>query len=118
VSSALTAVRDFAAAAGLAQCDVLAIIVEELVCNLVDYGARPGEMIELALALGADGIRLRLSDNCTPFDPRIDTRSDLPPERGGGAGLAMVRAWSTIEAYERVGGRNTLCLLISHERLR
>ncbi len=116
VSTALTAVRDFAAGAGICSCDVLAIIVEELVGNLVDYGGRPGEEIELTLAHGPDGVRLRLSDGCAPFDPRIDTRGALPPGRGGGAGLALVRAWSTIEAYELAGGRNTLRLLIGNER--
>jgi serine/threonine-protein kinase RsbW len=118
VSAALTAVRDFARGAGLANHDVLAIIVEELVCNLVDYGGRAEDEIELALSCTGAGVRLRLSDGCAPFDPRVDSRDDLPPERGGGAGLAMVRAWSTVEAYERVGARNTLRLLIGHERLR
>jgi serine/threonine-protein kinase RsbW len=117
VSAALTAVGDFSARAALANCDILSIIVEELVCNLVDYGGRPDAEIEFALECGADGVRLRLSDRCAPFDPRVDRRADLPPDRGGGAGLAMVRAWSTIEAYERVGGRNTLRLLIGYDRL-
>jgi anti-sigma regulatory factor (Ser/Thr protein kinase) len=115
---ALAAVRDFAIGACLPNGDVLAIIVEELVCNLVDYGGRPGEEIELALVCVPEGVRLRLSDGCAPFDPRVATRADLPPDRGGGAGLAMVRAWSTVEAYERVGARNTLRLLIRSERLR
>jgi anti-sigma regulatory factor (Ser/Thr protein kinase) len=118
VSAALGVVRDFALRAGLANWDVLAIIVEELVCNLVDYGGQPGEEIELALSSHEEGVRLRLSDGCAPFDPRVETRADLPPDRGGGAGLAMVRAWSTVEAYERIGARNTLRLLIGPERLR
>jgi serine/threonine-protein kinase RsbW len=118
VSRALTVVRDFAVAADLRNWDVLAIIVEELICNLVDYGEQAGEEIELALSVEEEGVRLRLSDGCAPFDPRVDDRDDLPPERGGGAGLAMVRAWSTVEAYERVGGRNTLRLLIGPDCLR
>ena len=53
-----------------------------------------------------------LESGGTPFDPR-ETQADRPiPDRGGGAGLALVRAWSRIESSQSVGDRNRLQLLI------
>jgi len=61
----------------------------------------------------SDGIRVRLAlaDPCLPFDPRGATAPDsVPPARGGGAGLALVRAWCNIVAYDRIGAENRLSL--------
>ncbi len=92
----------------------LAIIVEELVANIVEHGAPPPESdiaIELA-ALGAD-IGLMLSDAGSFFDMReASAPADIPPERGGGAGIALVLNWANVIAYEAVDGRNVLRLVI------
>ena len=114
VSQGLAATRAFVTAEELGdQGDVLAIIVEELLFNLIDHGdAPPGDPIALRLARVAEGIRLVLESGGTPFDPR-EAQADRPmPERGGGAGLALVRVWARIEASESSGGRNRLQLLI------
>jgi serine/threonine-protein kinase RsbW len=92
----------------------LMIIVEELVANLVEHGdAEAEEAITLELAALGQDIGLTLSDAGTPFDPRsVAAPADVPPERGGGAGLAFVQAWSHIVSYEPVDGRNVLVLII------
>lgn len=96
----------------------LAIIVEELLFNLMDYGAPPaGDRVMLHFAAHDDGVRLTIDDPGTPFDPRsVSRKGNLPPERGGGAGLALVRAWSRIESYALQDGRNRTTLLIPIDR--
>jgi anti-sigma regulatory factor (Ser/Thr protein kinase) len=114
VSEALDQAAAFADAEGIEVSAELAMIVEELVCNLVEHGRR-GEsgMIEIGIFRSADGVRLTLIDDCAPFDPRTAPAvGDLPPDRGGGAGLALVRAWSRILSYAQAGDRNILNLVI------
>lgn len=116
VTAALSLVADFTAAAG---CDTdrtarLAIVVEELIANIVEHGRMPAtDRIAVSLALAETAIRIEVDDSGQFHDPRtIDENEDLPPDRGGGAGLRLVRAWSTILAYDRVDGRNRLFLEI------
>lgn len=93
----------------------LAVIVEELVYNLLDHGdPLPGATIRLSLTREAEGVRLVLIDHAAPFDPRDAPHvGTLPPDdRGGGAGLALVRAWSRIVAYSRIAGLNRLELVV------
>lgn len=92
----------------------LCIIVEELVANIVEHGHAP-DMSEISLridAIGAD-IGLTLSDAGVPFDPRgIDRQAEFPPDRGGGAGIALVLGWASRVDYARIDGRNVLTLVI------
>ncbi|MBV9842005.1 MAG: ATP-binding protein [Sphingomonadaceae bacterium] len=114
---AIAYVRRFAEREALAEADTLAVIVEELVCNLVEHGCGDaGGDIELALWREAGGTHLRLCDGCDPFDPRDAPQPELPPERGGGGGLAIVRAWTRVLGYARADGRNRLDLLVPDER--
>jgi anti-sigma regulatory factor (Ser/Thr protein kinase) len=116
VSGALQFSRDFL---GKVQCGPdaeakLLIVIEELVANLIEHGDSPDDSeigLELA-ALGAD-IGITLTDAGTPFDPRsVSAPVEPPPERGGGAGLALIAAWATIVSYDRVDGRNVLRLVL------
>ncbi len=96
-------------------CARLAVIVEELVVNLVDHAEiAGGGTIALALTPTAQGVEVVLIDQAVPFDPRTAPHIGAVPneERGGGAGLAIVRAWSRILTYSRIGGRNRLELLV------
>ncbi|WP_235536285.1 MULTISPECIES: ATP-binding protein [unclassified Sphingomonas] len=86
----------------------LAIVVEELVANLVEHGGAAAiGAIELSLAWEAGGpISLVLVDGGIAFDPRGADAGAAIPERGGGAGLNLVRAWATIVEYRSDGDRN------------
>jgi serine/threonine-protein kinase RsbW len=92
----------------------LCIIVEELVANIIEHGSAPA-MSEIGLridAIGAD-IGLTLSDAGIPFDPRsVDSPAEVPPDRGGGAGIALVLGWASHADYARIDGRNVLTLVI------
>ena len=92
----------------------LSIIVEELVANIVEHGRPPPDSeigIELS-AIGAD-IGLTLSDAGAAFDPRTaNAPAEIPPECGGGAGIALVLSWSHVIDYSRIDGRNVLTLVI------
>lgn len=94
----------------------LSIIVEELVINIVEHGRTPpGDVIGLTLRTDPEGVRLTLTDGGDPFDLRDAVRGDdvMPPERGGGAGIALVLAWSRIAGYVRANGRNRLELVVA-----
>ena len=118
VGSALEAVRDFITCAhcGPDAEARLCIVVEELVANLVEHGNAPPEseiVLKLA-AIGAD-IALTLSDQGVPFDIRTAGIPDtIPPDRGGGAGIALVLSWAHVIDYVQVDGRNVLTLVISN----
>ncbi|MCW1429467.1 ATP-binding protein [Novosphingobium sp. JCM 18896] len=90
----------------------LAIVVEEIVSNLIDHAAH-GREITFALTLDQDeaGPHILLDDDSDPFDPRAAPLPDSPnPVRGGGVGLALVDAWCDIVAYDSAQGRNRLIL--------
>lgn len=113
---AIVCANSFAASVGLSNDATarLAIIVEELVLNLVDHGAGiGGQLIGLELRHAAGTVTLVLTDLGEPFDLREAPEiGDLPPDRGGGAGLAMIRAWATIDDYRRDGDHNRLALTL------
>jgi serine/threonine-protein kinase RsbW len=90
----------------------LAIVVEELACNVIDHGAQGREVwLRVSLANDAHGLIVAIEDDGAPFDPREATLPDRPNgERGGGAGLALVRAWADIVDYRRDGQTNRLVL--------
>lgn len=113
VSRALVVTRTFVAVANLARdpAERLTIVVEEWVSNVVEHGTPPpGSRIALRLEHADDHVRLTVSDAGQVFDPR-DARAEGPNlERGGGAGLELMRAWSRVAAYRRRRGRNRLVL--------
>jgi anti-sigma regulatory factor (Ser/Thr protein kinase) len=91
----------------------LAIVVEELVTYLYVHGglAAP-DVLELELSVDRLGIRLIMIDQGMPFDVRRISEPRVLPERGGGAGLAIVRAWATHIDYRSQAGRNELTLTL------
>jgi anti-sigma regulatory factor (Ser/Thr protein kinase) len=117
VHAATSCARDFATVhdIGEAAAARLAIAVEELVTNLFDHGRLgAGDAIELSLSRSADAVSMTIIDQGTPFDPRSATQPASVPDRGGGAGLALVRAWAIESNYEvgEHGNRLTISLPI------
>ena len=93
----------------------LAIIVEELVANIVEHSGSPADQpISMTFErIGAE-IMITLSDSGVAFDPCGHVpRGAHPPERGGGAGLALVQSWARSMSHSRADGRNTLTLVIA-----
>ncbi len=93
----------------------LAIIVEELVANIVEHSKSPVDQpVSLELTCCDAEIMIMLSDSGVEFDPSVLIEPlDLPPERGGGAGLAMVQSWASTMSYRRTNGRNILKLVLN-----
>lgn len=90
----------------------LAIIVEELLINVIDHAIH-GRDIALGLDLQTveDGVAITIDDDSIAFDPRTVAPPELPnPDRGGGVGLAIVKAWADIVSYDSEHGRNRLVL--------
>lgn len=76
----------------------LAILIEELLANLFDHGT--GDVIALLrLERTSDRVHLTLEDEGAPFDPREAGPAEPNEERGGGVGLALVRAWPETLSY-------------------
>jgi serine/threonine-protein kinase RsbW len=113
VARALVATRRFARAHQLPAdaADPLAVIVEEWVANIVEHGhSRAGALIGFRLERVGPGVRMTFTDAGIAFDLREAEDKGSNPDRGGGAGIALIRAWAEIEAYSRRGGRNRLTL--------
>jgi anti-sigma regulatory factor (Ser/Thr protein kinase) len=96
----------------------LAIIVEELLSNVIDHAVH-GRDIALGLDLqtAEDGIAITIDDDSLAFDPRTVAPPELPnADRGGGVGLAIVKAWADIVSYDSESGRNRLVLRLRSRR--
>lgn len=115
VTDAADAMRAFAVENRIAGRDLsrLCVIVEELFANLTEHGGvRPEDFVDLALSSDSNGVRLVIVDSGRPFDPRLARSGKRRPDRGGGAGIDIVRSWATHIDYRSFAGRNRLALLI------
>ena len=114
IHEATAAARDFAAAIAMACSDAarLAILVEELVTNLYDHGGLGmEELVEIEFTSASGEVILVVTDCGMPFDPSTG-REPVIPARGGGAGLALVKAWASRTDYEWVAGQNRLTVTL------
>ena len=90
----------------------LSVVVEELLANLYDHGGvTQDEAVELTLASEPGAIRITILDPGMPFDPRAAPRKEQP-ERGGGAGIEIVRAWAEFVDYQATPQGNRLELIL------
>lgn len=114
LSAAVSFARSFGARAGLSLRDRarLCIVVEEAVANLLDHAAAGREPPRISLDLEPALVRLVLTDSGPPFDPRIIPPADLRRDESGGAGLALIRAWSSVVDYSTVNGGNRLEIIL------
>lgn len=113
MARAIAGARRFAESTALpeAEADRLAVIVEEWVTNIVEHGnPAPDSRIVLRLEQAGGRVRAAFSDAGAAFDPQVAPDDGPNLERGGGAGIALIRGWSVIESYERRGGRNRMVL--------
>ena len=118
VVAAIAHARRFAATARCgAEAEArLLILIEEAVSNIIEHGTPPvGSSIGIEIAaIGAD-IGVTITDAGPFFDPRghyVEER--VIANCGGGAGIALIRAWSTVIAYDREDGINRLKLVIAN----
>jgi anti-sigma regulatory factor (Ser/Thr protein kinase) len=96
------------------------LVFEEIVSNIVRYGAVDGCELHLlvTLELHPDSIILTFDDDGIPFDPRGHTdavpQRSQPEVRVGGFGLMLVRrAASSLEYVRTAEGRNRLTVRLS-----
>lgn len=115
VRDALGAARAFGEVQQLSE-DQLArfcIIIEELIANLYDHGGLGQEdKVEMALGREPGGIRIIIADPGKPFDPRSVEPGRERPERGGGAGIDIIRSWAQFVDYSATKEGNRLELML------
>jgi len=115
VSQATREAREFAEAQQLASDESarVCVVVEELIANLYDHGGlTDGDMVELSLGNEVGGIRVVIADHGKPFDPWAARPNEARPERGGGVGIEIVRAWAQFIDYAVTAEGNRLELLL------
>jgi serine/threonine-protein kinase RsbW len=92
------------------------LIIEELVTNTIKYGNGAMIAIEIEKEAKAEGLKLVITDNSTPFNP-LEAK---PPDTGlaaeersvGGLGLFLVGKMVKALNYERQNGFNRLTVEI------
>jgi serine/threonine-protein kinase RsbW len=95
------------------------LILEELVLNQIDHAVNPAtDRIDVRIDLEPSRVVLELEDDGVPFDPRSapDFDKTKPFEERGprGMGIHLVRSMAKDIAYERVGTRNRLRVVIAN----
>lgn len=92
----------------------LALIVEELVTNIVKYGYAGADAGPLKLTVKLDDGRVvgTLVDAGAPFDPTSmaapDVEAEMEERRIGGLGVHLVRTMSEDFTYRRDDGHNVI----------
>ena len=92
----------------------LALIVEELVTNIVKYGYAGADAgpLQLTVKLDSGGVVGTLVDAGAPFDPTAmaapDVEAEMEERRIGGLGVHLVRTMSEDFSYRRDDGHNVV----------
>lgn len=95
----------------------LAIVIEELLANSFEHGGLGADgKLEIALERGPGAVQVTICDNGQAFDPLSAPQCGKVPERGGGAGLTIVRRWADILSYEPGPPLNRLTLALPLSR--
>ena len=66
----------------------------------------------MSLDSGPNGIRIVFIDPGSPFDPRTLRPGTNRSDRGGGAGIEIVRTWAEVIDYSVTDEGNRLSLLL------
>jgi anti-sigma regulatory factor (Ser/Thr protein kinase) len=96
------------------------LVFEEIVANIVRYGAVAGRHPEIRVTLEpfSDSVCITFDDDGVPFDPCADFQPDPPRslegEKIGGFGLTLVRrAASSLEYLRTDDGHNRLRVTVA-----
>jgi len=118
ISQAGEKAHEFLLAAGVDQraAHHVALILDEILTNVLLHGGAPTETANIQIDIGADSVKAEICDPGLPFDPRtaIDAGSDLKLEERevGGLGLRLVRNIASELNYRRDGNRNCTCFSV------
>jgi anti-sigma regulatory factor (Ser/Thr protein kinase) len=115
VVDACEAAREFGASQWLEEDELarLCILIEEWMANLYDHaGLSTKDEVLLAIACEPAGLRITIVDPGKPFDPRDVSAQIERLERGGGAGIGIMRAWAEFAGYEVTPAGNQLEMLM------
>ena len=94
----------------------LDVILEEVVTNILKYGGlQPdAEACTVELTREKNLLKIRISDQGTPFDPllmpEVDTNLGIEDRSIGGLGIHFVKNLTESQHYEYHEGRNVLTL--------
>ena len=94
------------------------LVTEEVVCNAIEHGARPGVEHEVTvdITINDDRITLHFRDDGHPFDPLSQPEPDLDADIDGrpigGLGVHMVRTLADEIAYVREDRHNVLHVVL------
>ena len=93
------------------------LILEELILNIMDYGADGGDPdIALEIESRDDSISINLSDSGRPFDPLTeapepDLKASVRERRVGGLGVHLTKTLMDDVRYSREADRNRLSIV-------
>ncbi|MBT2488661.1 ATP-binding protein [Streptomyces sp. ISL-96] len=95
--------------------DSVATVVGELAANAVTHGRVPGRDFELRIALGAQAIRIEVSDTRTESRPPAPGHATPPPaDAEAGRGLLLVQALSLAWGVEQRQVGKTVWAAVPH----
>ena len=118
--SLFAAIDDVLARAGIehALANDVRLVSEEVVCNAIDHGQRPGseQEITVQIAIHDDRVTLFFRDNGEPFDPLSqpppDLEADIEERPIGGLGVHLIRTLANEITYAREAHHNVLRVVL------
>lgn len=118
--SLFAAIDEALTSAGIARelADDVQLVTEEVVCNAIDHGAKPGleHEITVDIAIDDDRITLHFRDDGHPFDPLSqpppDLDADIDDRAIGGLGVHLIRTLADEIAYNREDRYNVLHVVL------
>ncbi len=101
----------------LPQLFTIQLVCEELLTNIVKYGAKTGgETVEVSLCVNNGKTVLTVSDNTAPFNPLKAETPDITlsarERKIGGLGLFMIKKQTQSVTYERKGDKNIVEIVV------
>lgn len=119
LSRMLVALEEFAETHGVPPLHTqrITLSVDELVTNIIKYGARTPTSIHIQVwaTIADDAFRIEIEDHGIPFDPFHeapvpDTSLPLEERPIGGLGVFLVQSLMSSTRYERIKDRNRITL--------